>query len=165
MAALSGWLALSTQLTIVQNNPFADAGYVRQAVSFAGSPLTNEQPRMIPSPQVEPGRAIRYAVVMDDPIAGYPLRALASTPRIHRNAQRSASTTVLIAREQNILHAINYGEMYGGGVSSSLGEVLRGVPLGRANGQVVWSGVRLVCKIRQARQAWNAGRTAADAGV
>jgi hypothetical protein len=46
MAALSGWLALSTQPTIGQNAPFADAGYVCQAVSWSGSPLTNEQPRM-----------------------------------------------------------------------------------------------------------------------
>ena len=57
---------------------------------------------------------------------------------------RTTPTTVMITWEQNILHAINRGTMFGG-VSSALGEVLRGVPLGRANGQVVWSGVRLVC--------------------
>jgi hypothetical protein len=43
MAALSGWLAVSTQPTIGVNAPPTDAGYLRQEIAWDGSPRTNDR--------------------------------------------------------------------------------------------------------------------------
>ena len=55
MAALSGWFALSTQPTI-GHPPFVGCLGVSVPRLPGGSPLTSEQPRILPGPHVDHGK-------------------------------------------------------------------------------------------------------------
>jgi hypothetical protein len=141
MAALSGWLAVSMQPTIGVNAPPTDAGYLRQEIAWDGSPQTNEQQRMPAGPQVEHSRAIRYAVVYDSQVAGYPLVFWRALPDYTTTPAALPPTTVMIAWDLIVLQALNATTLYGG--TSEICMPQRFDAIGRCNGLQIYAGVKL----------------------
>jgi hypothetical protein len=140
---ISGWLALSSYSRVDSTTVFPSlAGYRRRPVRWSGSPNIEEQPRMEADDSAVPGHLIRHAGVFDDEVAGYCLQWFKVLPEYIETPAALPQTTMLVTFESNLLHAINSTTLYGG--VSECARIERGDFLGRANGQPIRAGVRLV---------------------
>jgi hypothetical protein len=140
---INGWLGLSSYARVDSTTVFPSlVGYRRRPVRWAGSPNVEEQPRMESDGSAAPGHLIRHMGIFDDEVAGYCLLWFKLLPEYCVTPDALPQTTMLVTFEINLLYAINSTALRGG-ISEGV-RIERGDPLGRANGQPIRAGVRLV---------------------
>lgn len=145
---ISGWLAASCQLRVIERYPFEDCGYERERVFLRGSPSTDAAPRLVGVPYHAPSvygsvtaPAVRWFGVFDAPHGGLCLAYFRNSGPFVEPPTDMPGQDLFLVFDQDILFGLNSSRLSGG---FSETEVAKSQHLGLCNCAHVYAGVRLL---------------------